>query len=167
MQGTAPPRHTCLQDVPPALQSAIRRHIAAVWVEETKKRGIKVDPNDVMAIFDEPVQAPVPLSRIAVVDLEASGLGSTSYPIEIGWALLQDDGSITSGSCLIRPTATWLAYDSAWSAAAERLTGITERHARPRWGAVARGSEPVSGSCSGPDAVQRRARLHQRITTRL
>jgi hypothetical protein len=28
----------------------------------------------------------IPLSRIAVIDLEASSLGSASYPTEIGWA---------------------------------------------------------------------------------
>jgi DNA polymerase III epsilon subunit-like protein len=67
------------------------------------------------------------LSRIAVIDLEASGLGSASYPTEIGWALLHDDGSITtSGACLIRPAAKWTIYTSAWSAASERLTGISQ-----------------------------------------
>jgi hypothetical protein len=35
----------------------------------------------------------IQLSRIAVVDLEASGLGSASYPTEIGWAIIQDDGA--------------------------------------------------------------------------
>jgi DNA polymerase III epsilon subunit-like protein len=68
----------------------------------------------------------IPLSRIAVIDLEASGLGSASYPTEIGWALLNDDGTIsTSGACLIRPAAKWATYTSAWSAASDRLTGIT------------------------------------------
>jgi len=68
----------------------------------------------------------IPLSRIAVIDLEASSLGSSSFPTEIGWALLNDDGTIsTSGACLIRPTAKWTTYANAWSAASERLTGIT------------------------------------------
>ena len=42
----------------------------------------------------------IPLSRIAVIDLEASGLGSASFPTEIGWCVVHDDGSITSGACL-------------------------------------------------------------------
>jgi hypothetical protein len=65
------------------------------------------------------------LSRIAVIDLEASGLGSASYPTEIGWAIINDDGTITSGACLIRPAAKWTTYTNAWSAASERLTGIS------------------------------------------
>jgi hypothetical protein len=40
------------------------------------------------------------LSRIAVIDLEASGLGSASFPTKIGWCVVHDDGSITSGACL-------------------------------------------------------------------
>jgi hypothetical protein len=60
-----------------------------------------------------------------VLDLEASSLASASYPTEIGWAILHDDGSITSGACLIRPTAKWTTYGNAWSAASERLTGIS------------------------------------------
>jgi hypothetical protein len=64
--------------------------------------------------------------RIAFVDLEASGLGSNSFPTEIGWAMISEDGSVESGSCLIRPTARWRMYSNAWSAASERLTGITK-----------------------------------------
>jgi CopA family copper-resistance protein len=35
-----------------------------------------------------------------VIDLEASSLGSASSPVEIGWCLLHDDGTFTSGGCL-------------------------------------------------------------------
>jgi hypothetical protein len=65
------------------------------------------------------------LSRIAIIDLEASGLGSASFPTEIGWAIIHEDGSITSGACLIRPAAKWTTFANAWSAASERLTGFT------------------------------------------
>lgn len=41
------------------------------------------------------------------IDVEASGLGPTSYPIEIGWADL--DGR--TGSVLIRPAASWTYWD--------------------------------------------------------
>jgi hypothetical protein len=44
---------------------------------------------------------------IASVDMEASGLGSASFPTEIGWTLVCDDGSLESGSVLIRPPARW------------------------------------------------------------
>src|SRR4051794_12197544 len=80
--------------------------------------------------------------RIAFIDLEASGLGSASFPTEIGWAFVREDGSIGSGACLIRPVAKWTIYGNAWSAAAERLTGISremlDRDGLPPREAVAR-----------------------------
>ena len=63
--------------------------------------------------------------RIAFIDLEASGLGSASFPTEIGWAFVRQDGSIESGECLIRSVARWTIHANAWSATAERLTRIT------------------------------------------
>jgi hypothetical protein len=36
-----------------------------------------------------------------------------------------EDGSITSDACLIQPPAKWTMHANAWSAATERLTGIT------------------------------------------
>jgi hypothetical protein len=59
--------------------------------------------------------------RIAFVDMEASGLGSASFPTEIGWALVRDDGSVESGSVLIRPPARWFSavidLSSTWGPA--------------------------------------------------
>jgi hypothetical protein len=57
--------------------------------------------------------------------MEASGLGSASFPTEIGWALVRDGGAAESGSVLIRPPARWTMYTNAWSPASETLTGIT------------------------------------------
>jgi hypothetical protein len=75
----------------------------------------------------QPTSARVQLSRVALIDLEASSLGSASFPTEIGWCLLHDDGSIsTSGACLIHPTAKWTVYGNAWSPVSERLTGISQ-----------------------------------------
>lgn len=68
---------------------------------------------------------PPDLRRIAVIDFEASSLGSASFPTEIGWAFIDEDGAIVSGACLIRPIAKWTRHADAWSAASERLTGIT------------------------------------------
>jgi hypothetical protein len=65
------------------------------------------------------------LRRIAFIDLEASGLGSASFPTEIGWAAVRADGSVVSDSCLIRPPAGWTRYTNAWSAASAALTGIS------------------------------------------
>jgi hypothetical protein len=76
----------------------------------------------------------ISLSQIAVIDLEASSLDSASFPTEIGWCLLHDDGSIsTSGSCLIRPIAKWTTY-------AERLEPserAIDRHHPRCWTAMA------------------------------
>ena len=74
------------------------RRVAHGWLVVVSILPIKVTNNDTV----------IPLSRIAVIDLEASSLGSASYPTEIGWCLLRDDGTIdTSGACLIRPAAKW------------------------------------------------------------
>jgi len=72
-----------------------------------------------------PIQCSDGFRRIAFIDLEASGLGSASFPTEIGWAIIVEDGSVESGSCLIRPPPRWTTYANAWSAASEGLTGIT------------------------------------------
>lgn len=52
-----------------------------------------------------------------VVDIEASGLGEDSYPIQIGWAAL-DQSAI--GEFLISPHSSW----EAWDELAEGVHGI-------------------------------------------
>lgn len=52
-----------------------------------------------------------------VMDIEASGFGRGSYPIEIGY--IRGDGS--SYCSLVRPEPEWL----AWDGRAERLHGLT------------------------------------------
>lgn len=63
----------------------------------------------------------------AIMDLEASGFGRASYPIEVGYVL----GDGTSFCTLIRPTDDW----RHWDASAEGVHHITrdtlERHGRP------------------------------------
>lgn len=63
----------------------------------------------------------------AILDIEASGFGRGSYPIEAGFVL--PDGR--SGCMLIRPAPHW----THWDADAERLHHITrdtlQRHGRP------------------------------------
>jgi len=56
----------------------------------------------------------------AILDIEASGLGGGSYPIEVGFALPD-----SSTHCLlIKPQADW----DAWDVTAERLHGISREH---------------------------------------
>lgn len=51
-----------------------------------------------------------------VLDIEASGFGRHSYPIEIGWVLPDGRARCT----LVRPAAGW----THWDPAAERVHGI-------------------------------------------
>ncbi len=64
-------------------------------------------------------------ARVAFIDIEASGLGSSSFPTELGWAMVDEDGSVESSSRLIKPPSQWTIYANAWDPASERLTGIT------------------------------------------
>lgn len=61
-----------------------------------------------------------------VIDVEASGFGAGSYPVEIGFVL--PDGS--AWCTLVQPDETW----THWDGSAERLHGITralcQRHGR-------------------------------------
>jgi hypothetical protein len=61
-----------------------------------------------------------------VIDIEASGFGRDSYPIEVGFVLPSGRGVCT----LVRPPAQW----AHWDPAAERVHGITRamavRHGR-------------------------------------
>ncbi|HOP19096.1 MAG TPA: hypothetical protein PLV61_08600 [Parvularculaceae bacterium] len=63
---------------------------------------------------------PAPATKkIAFIDLEASGLGSKSWPVEVGFAFIEG----APQSTLIRPDATW--SDEAWDKGAEALHGLT------------------------------------------
>lgn len=55
----------------------------------------------------------------AIIDLEASGFGAGSYPIEVGYVL--PDGS--SDCTLIRPVERW----THWDASAEAVHGIARQ----------------------------------------
>lgn len=57
------------------------------------------------------------MENLIFLDIEASGLGADSFPIEIGWAYLngQSDGF------LIRPASAW----SHWDTYAEDLHGLS------------------------------------------
>lgn len=65
-----------------------------------------------------------PNLRIATLDLEASGLGEGSYPIEVGVALIQGGTQpLQSWLTMIRPTRAWL-NDGFWSPASARVHGL-------------------------------------------
>ncbi|MEQ8935713.1 MAG: hypothetical protein RIE56_07965 [Amphiplicatus sp.] len=62
---------------------------------------------------------PATARKLVFIDLEASGLGSKSWPVEVGWAF--EDGA--AQSLLIRPHDSWT--EEAWDAQAEALHGLT------------------------------------------
>ena len=60
---------------------------------------------------------PTPTALPCVIDIEASGFGRNSFPIEIGYVL--PDGR--AACMLVRPAADW----THWDDGAERVHGIT------------------------------------------
>ncbi len=60
-----------------------------------------------------------PIMKPAIIDVESSGLGSNSYPIEIGVSLSSGDRYCS----LIRPEPEWTSWDSE----AEKLHGISRQ----------------------------------------
>ncbi len=69
----------------------------------------------------------LPAPTHCVIDIEASGFGRSSYPIEVGYVL--PDGR--SRCMLIRPAAGW----THWDEGAEQVHGISratlQRHGKP------------------------------------
>jgi hypothetical protein len=64
-----------------------------------------------------PPVMPEPDPLHCVIDVEASGFGHQSYPIEVGWVL----GDGRTGCLLVRPPAHW----THWDDSAEKVHGIT------------------------------------------
>ena len=60
-----------------------------------------------------------PRRQIAFIDLEASGLGPKSWPIEVGWGF----HGWPARSMLIKPAVNWSL--EAWEKSAEELHGIS------------------------------------------
>ncbi len=59
------------------------------------------------------------MNKIAFLDLEASGLGAASWPIEVGWCFEGGEPE----TMLIRPADDW--SQDAWDKNAEALHGLT------------------------------------------
>jgi hypothetical protein len=70
-----------------------------------------------MSTIDTPLHADAPIAVPAVLDIEASGFGRDSYPVEIGFVL--PDGQTYCS--LIRPAPDW----THWDPGAERVHHIT------------------------------------------
>ena len=93
-----------------------------------------------------PVTAQAPLP--SVIDVEASGFGRGSYPIEVGF--VQPDGS--AWSTLIVPEQDW----QHWDAQAQAVHGIArellQRHGRPVAEVARRLNEALAGQTVYSDA---------------
>lgn len=61
------------------------------------------------------------LRPLLFLDFEASSLSGESWPIEIGWAWIED-GIVRSGSQVIAPRPSWPLSD--WTDAAQQVHGI-------------------------------------------
>jgi len=86
--------------------------------------------------------------RRSVLDVEASGFGSGSYPIEVGWAL--PDGR--TGCLLVCPPPHW----THWDERAERIHGIGRatllRHGHPPLAVAQRLNDELGGRTVYSDA---------------
>lgn len=60
------------------------------------------------------------MKKIAFIDLEASGLGASSWPIEVGWCFPNTEPE----TYLIAPAEDW--PDEAWDKQAEALHGVSQ-----------------------------------------
>ena len=72
------------------------------------------------------------VNKIAFIDLEASGLGPNSWPIEVGWCF--SDGK--PEALLISPADDW--GDEAWDRQAEALHGIAQATLRKKGHEIAK-----------------------------
>lgn len=61
--------------------------------------------------------------RLVFIDFEASSLSRHSWPIELGWTVVESYRVVHSNSRLIKPAPTWDVAD--WSPVSEELHGIT------------------------------------------
>lgn len=91
-----------------------------------------------------------PLQRIAFIDLEASGLGARSWPVEAGWAYAEGEAA----SVLIRPDPAW--SEDAWDPRAEALHGLSlatlRREGRSVYDAAAMLNDALRGRAVYSDA---------------
>ena len=61
----------------------------------------------------------VALRGLVFADIEASGLQYLSYPIEVGWAWVEEL-HVEARSILIKPTQQWLSWKTGWNEDAEQ-----------------------------------------------
>ncbi len=85
------------------------------------------------------------VNNFAFIDLEASGLGPASWPIEVGWCF--PDGE--PDAFLIQPAEDWA--DEAWDRQAEALHGISQDTLRKNGHRIDRVCEHLNAALSQID----------------
>ena len=85
--------------------------------------------------------AAVPEALPVFLDIEASGFGAGSYPIEVGCALA--DGRTVC--CLVRPAASWRHWDAAAESVHHISREVLARHGLPVHEVVGRLDEALHG----------------------
>ncbi|KQV78798.1 hypothetical protein [Rhizobacter sp. Root1221] len=78
------------------------------------------------AVAHAPVPARLRSGAPAILDIEASGFGRASYPIEVGYIL----GDGTSFCTLIRPAPTWTHWDTSAESVHHIPRATLDRHGR-------------------------------------
>lgn len=80
-----------------------------------------------VAVVHAPAPAPSHEETPSIIDIEASGFGRSSYPIEVGYVL--GDGS--SFCTLIRPAPSWTHWDSSAESVHHIQRTTLDRHGKP------------------------------------
>jgi hypothetical protein len=88
---------------------------------------------------------PAPFGAHVFLDVEASGLHASSYPIEVGWCGLD----LVATSFLIRPHATWTEDD--WSVTSERVHGMTRQQMIAEGVELTEAAARLNAACAGKE----------------
>jgi len=103
------------------------------------------------------------IEDVLIIDLEASGLGPGSWPIEVGLAWVEA-GEVRSWSSLIRPEPDW--DEEAWDPMAEDIHGISRSElkiAPTAWSVAAELLRRVAGRPVFSDAPEFDSRWVRRL----
>ena len=93
------------------------------------------------------IDLPAYLGSPLFLDVEASGLHTGSYPIEVGWCGLD----LVATSFLIQPHASWTEDD--WSVTSERVHGIARQQVTAEGIDLAEAAVRLNAACAGKDII--------------
>jgi hypothetical protein len=85
------------------------------------------------------------VNNIAFIDLEASGLGASSWPIEVGWCFLKSEPE----TFLIAPSDDW--SRDAWKEQAQALHGVSIETLQQQGRPIKEVCQRLNGALAGAD----------------